>query len=392
MRKTRTKRCECQARVNIRLTSTGMYRLTSVILTHTHPAFFDDHLPLYKPPSQEQKDLVDELAPLKTLGRQDIHRLLTSRFPDHPLNIRQVTNLINNARTAARNRVQDSGGDMVAMVDLLVKLKEADEQWVIGIDVDPETRKFRQLFWMSPGQVDLARRFGDVIINDITYQRNKYGLPLNIWMVIDHQFKSRNIAYALHTSETVEDHEWALDQLFKILPPRPHKERVFVSDNDLALARALNKYGVHHILCIQHLSGNLAKNLAPLLGALFQSFQDAFWQVYHSISPSVFEEKWKRLLLDFPRAQEYLQRVLWPTREQWAWPWISVHFTCGVRTSGRVESENKVNKLFADSKTGLLDLIKSLIARTDQQAEAEVLQARQVCGVICPRRIFSVFV
>jgi hypothetical protein len=53
-----------------------------------------------------------------------------------------------------------------------------------------------------------------------------------------------------------------------------------------------------------------------------------------------------------------------------------------VRTSGRVESENKVNKLFGNSKTTLFDLVNKLNEHTEQQAELEKLAAREVQSVL----------
>ena len=86
---------------------------------------------------------------------------------------------------------------MIATVSQLLQKKEADPRWVVHVEVDAKTNHFCRLFWMSPQQVDLAHRFGDVIINDITLMQNQYNVPLNIWVVIDHQFKMRNIAYVL---------------------------------------------------------------------------------------------------------------------------------------------------------------------------------------------------
>lgn len=377
MRKSLSKRCGCSARANIRYNADGFYRFTSVDITHTHPAFFDDNLPEYLPASADQKTVVHELALLRSLSRRDIHTLLKARFPDHPLTPRQVSNMIDTSKREARNSVSQLGGDMVATVELLVQHKQADDRWVVFVETDPNSRQFRRIFWMSPTQVALAQRFGDVIINDITYQRNKYSLPLNLFIVIDHQGKSRNIAYALHTSETIEDHKWVLNRLFSVLPPS--LSRAFFSDFDLALDTAVSYFiNVWHGLCIHHMGGNLAKNLASILNVLFQSFQEAFWQVYNSISPAIFEAKWNQLLEDYPLARDYLQKVFWPVRERWAWAWVSSRFTCGVRTSGRVEGENRINKLFSDSKMGLFELVKRLIDRADEQSEIEQLNARQV--------------
>ncbi|KZP10264.1 hypothetical protein FIBSPDRAFT_710647, partial [Athelia psychrophila] len=57
---------------------------------------------------------------------------------------------------------------------------------------------------------------------------------------------------------------------------------------------------------------------------------------------------------------------------------VSARFSCGVRTSGRVESENRVNKLFGNSKTTLFGLVKELIHHSDDQDTNKKLSARKV--------------
>ena len=372
----------CPARVNVRLSvETGLYHFANVNLTHSHPAPHDDHLPNFLPPSERQRELVRDLATIKSLGRSEISTLLAARFPDHPLSLRQVTNLLDHARRSARQSVQTLGGDFVAVVEKLNQLKDQDDRWVIRFEVDEHTRRFKHLFWMSPGQVTLAQRYNDVIINDIAMLRNQYGCPLNVFVVIDQFFATRNIAYALHTSETTEEHTWALNCLFEILPPCP--ERVFLSDADLGLDAALSRRPrsdvAFHGRCLHHLDGNVVKKLAPILGAAFQSFREAFWSVYYAVSPEALEAAWHDLLTKYPAAREYLDQELWPDRERWAWTYVATRFTCGARTSGRVEGENRINKLLGDSKTTAFELVTRLIERSNAQTDQEALRVREVC-------------
>jgi hypothetical protein len=77
-RRSKSKRCNCMARVNIRLTQDGLYVFKTVCLIHNHPAVQDDNLPEYQPASLEQKALVRSLAPITTLGRGEILAILTS--------------------------------------------------------------------------------------------------------------------------------------------------------------------------------------------------------------------------------------------------------------------------------------------------------------------------
>jgi hypothetical protein len=152
-----------------------------------------------------------------------------------------------------------------------------------------------------------------------------------------------------------------------------------MSDHDPALSKAVAEYGIWHGLCIHHVSGNIVKNLARLLGNSFDAFFAEFWKVYYAISPEELELGWGRLLTAFPLTQEYLQSELWPTRERWAWTYVMTRFTCGVRTSGRIESEHQKNRDYGNSKTPLHALVEKLIERSDSQNVSERLRDRQVC-------------
>ncbi|KAJ6541374.1 hypothetical protein B0H19DRAFT_958648, partial [Mycena capillaripes] len=53
---------------------------------------------------------------------------------------------------------------------------------------------------------------------------------------------------------------------------------------------------------------------------------------------------------------------------------VSRRFTCGVRTSGRVESKNRINKLISDSKTSLIDVVNNLVKSAEDQDDLEKLR------------------
>ena len=382
-RKSKTKRCSCRARVNVRRSAeTGLYHFAEVNLTHNHPAPLDDHLPDYQPPSERQKVLVADLAQIKSLGRAEIGALLAAQFLDHPLSLRQVTNLLDQAQRNSRQSVQTLGGDFVAIAEKLNRLKENDPCWIVCFETDLNTHRIKHLFWMSPRQASLGR-FSDIVINDVAMGRNQYGMALNVFVVIDQFFATRNIAYSLHTSETAEEHGWALDCLFANLPPHP--DRNIFSDADKGLDLAISKRSkdevAFHGRCLNHLDGNVVKKLAPILGPAFQSFREAFWSMYYSISPAALEAAWEELVTKYPAAREYLDNELWPDRERWAWTFLGIRFTCGVRTSGRVEGENSVNKRLGDAKTMAYELVTRLIDRADAQHDLEAMRIRKVS---CP--------
>ena len=179
----------------------------------------------------------------------------------------------------------------------------------------------------------------------------------------------------MHSSETANKHQWALDCLFEVLPICP--DRVFFSDADkgldLAVSQRLGAEISFHGRCLNHLNGNITRKLVPILGPLFQSFREAFWSVYYSLSPDALQIAWADLIAKYPTTAPYLQNEIWPDRERWAWTHVATRFTCGVRTSGRVEGENSVNKTLGNVKTTVYSLCMKLIERAEAQQGNEAL-------------------
>ncbi|KAJ7936968.1 hypothetical protein B0H13DRAFT_1589272 [Mycena leptocephala] len=67
--------------------------------------------------------------------------------------------------------------------------------------------------------------------------------------------------------------------------------------------------------------------------------------------------------------------TLTPTLSQWAWAWISNVFTAGVRTTGRVEGENRINKAIGGPKKTFLQLFNGLNERTGDQTAKGLIQS-----------------
>ena len=99
---------------------------------------------------------------------------------------------------------------------------------------------------------------------------------------------------------------------------------------------------------------------------------------YHAVSPDESDCLWQSLLQAYPATTQYLSKELYPSRKKWAWAWISTTFTAGVRTNGRIESENRVNKTLGGPKQTLLGLFNNLNECTDGQTAKEMTQVWMV--------------
>jgi hypothetical protein len=262
----------------------------------------------------------------------------------------------------------------------ILNRKKLEEGWICAADYYQD--KLIRLFWMDPLMLELFRMYHDVVINDTTLQTNKLGMPLNCFVVVDCEFKTRLVACAITRGETEEDYVWILNQLRLagegILP------RVIVVDEDLAMDAALPQVfpQAQVINCIWHIQKNIRSHLFPIFGKdRFEDFQVLFYRLIHCITSSEFEVIWAKVLASFGgnghgvadagrmddenplyvgKAGRYLKR-LYERRHHWAGPWIRPVFTAGVRSTQRVEMTNNLIKMLrVDSNTSLPNLFEAI--------------------------------
>jgi hypothetical protein len=378
-RKGKTIKTGCGAHVNLNLThGSTLWQVTLVDWEHNHPREIPPGGSIMRPPTVAQRQVVSEFATTNSFERKHISSILTSRFPDHPLEPRQVSNMINDARQQAREEVLALGGDIAAIIAVLQRKIDDGERWQYKIRLD-ESQVVIGLWWLSPNQLDLAKRFFDILINDNTYNQNQYQYPLNIGIIIDNFGASRNAWYAFQAKEDTESHRWIIQCHLEAARRSPE---VFLSDRHGSLISAVSQTIplARHLYCLHHLNGNVTQNLRVVLGPQWEEFTRDFWIAYRAVSPTEFDRLWTSMVSKFPRAKNYLGEI-YDCRERWAWAWVSHVFTAGIRTNGRVEVENRINKVFGGPKKTLLQLFNSLNERANGQTVQEMVRVREVKAV-----------
>ncbi|KZV90777.1 hypothetical protein EXIGLDRAFT_616487 [Exidia glandulosa HHB12029] len=231
-----------------------------------------------------------------------------------------------------------------------------DPRWTYAILVDDDG-KVSGLFWQSPEQVRLAQQFSDILLNDNAANRNQYQFALNIGVIIDGCGSSRNVFYALHEREDIDSHFWVFDQYLQStgnLSP----EALFCDRHPSVIGSAIRRMPTTaRFYCLNHLGGNISDKLLPHLRHEWKSFASAFWHVYYAPSPE--------------------DDNIYPIRQHWAWAWVSTSFTAGTRTTGRVESENRVNKTLGGPTVTVKQLFDKLNLRTSAQTAKQTMHHSQ---------------
>lgn len=168
---------------------------------------------------------------------------------------------------------------------------------------------------MNPQQRELYIRYCDIVLNDNTAQTNRFKIPLNVFVIVDTNGKSRMVACALISGERTEDYEWILESLLEA--NNQLASGIILIDEDPAMEAACESQipTTTIINCIWHLASlNLPKNLCGALGSSnWDSFIHHFWVARNTLTASEFERRWSALIEDFganrPRVESYLTRL-----------------------------------------------------------------------------------
>ncbi|KAG0009132.1 hypothetical protein BGZ80_002713, partial [Entomortierella chlamydospora] len=188
-----------------------------------------------------------------------------------------------------------------------------------AVYIDSDSNELRRIFWMSPRQRRIYRRYHDVIVQDNTAKTNKL-FHLAVFVAVDTNGKSRTVVTALALRETSLDYEWLLMQLLdgsKGDDGRKLAPKVILMDEDLGMDLALRHKlpDTHIVNCIWGLATiNLPTNLIRRLGgAAFKTFMVKLWLAQKSLTSGEFEARCEVLreeaLAKNKRTARYLRRV-----------------------------------------------------------------------------------
>lgn len=176
LREGRSVKTGCKAVANFLRGAGGEWSLTRYKDEHNH----DREIPVggfaRTAPTTEQIKLVEELDAKGKFNRAQIAAALSVADPNSTLEPRQLSNMLNKLRAERRVEVVAKGGDFQAIITHVHQRIEEGEDWFIRIRLD-ETGTITAIFWQSPNQRTLARRFYDIVINDNAQNRNQYQFP-----------------------------------------------------------------------------------------------------------------------------------------------------------------------------------------------------------------------
>ena len=131
-----------------------------------------------------------------------IRQCLITEYGEYALSLDVIRKLVNSIRNKGKQ------SDTIRLLSELNKVTEADARWVIEWQANDDGCLVK-LFWMSPKQVDLARKYWQVLFHDNTYNTKKYGTALSLFAWVNEHVKTVLVGQGLmEWNELAPAYDW----------------------------------------------------------------------------------------------------------------------------------------------------------------------------------------
>lgn len=362
-----TIKTNCEWHCNFTFPKTAHYvKCTTLTGVHNHeisPAQISHVIARYRRFSDEMiQDLqffIDcKVAPITAL------EMLKKKYPQHVFHKQDVYNAF---YKLCQNNHEKS--DSISLLDTLFEKVSQDPTWKVFVRHSGNEHRLSGVFWMSPSQQELYRRFSDIVLNDNTCKTNKFNMYLSVFMVKDNNGRFRNVANALVEDELSSTYVWILKCLMQatnsIIP------KSIWTDFEPGLINAISQVfpNTQHFLCLFHIWQNIVKHLKTPLGSNFDNFSKAFYSCRNSLSTEIFEQRWEFMIKTSPECQRYMTRTLYPARMNWAKAYTPFQFNAGIQSTQSVESFNGIIKRSLNAASTLCDVQEAIDKRHKEEIE-----------------------
>ncbi|XP_038695515.1 PKS-NRPS hybrid synthetase CHGG_01239-like [Tripterygium wilfordii] len=311
---------------------------------------------------------------------RDILAELEKRDPNNVSTIRTIYNARKKHKTSER-----SGQSQMQVVFSFLN----DQEYFFDYQANHATNELEDLFFAHPGSLDQLRAFPHLLLMDVTYQTNRYGLPLLEIVGVTSTSQTFCITFAYLHSEKEPSYTWALECLRSAMHGCTNP-RVIVTDRELGLMKACAQVfpEASKLLCRWHIYQSILTKCKPSMqdNSVWNAFYRMWTTAIESKNESAYMSNMARLqvvLHKFPTVMKYLKDVwLTPYKEMFVSAWTDRYPHFGNHTTNRVESQHaKLKRYLCSSQSDLersMSWIHQVIFSQDIVIKASIERSRTI--------------
>ncbi|KAL6843706.1 hypothetical protein ACP4OV_026277 [Aristida adscensionis] len=353
-------RTGCPARIAIKLTPSGKYRVTEFVQDHNHQlaAPFD----------------IEMLKSQIVLTKSQSGNQNTSNIPPGYKNYLRS------------NSTRDiSPGDLRALLDYFRRMKSDNPSFYYAIQVD-ENDKATNVFWADARSIMDYHYFCDVICFDMTSVKDS-GRPVALFLGMNHHRQMTIFGAAFMYDETVESFKWLLETFKNAMCGK--QPTTILTDGSAALTEALGLTwpGTIHRSCAWQIYHNAVKSLEHVFST--EEFAHDFRRCIFDVSDEQeFVDTWNVIMEKYNLKENEWLIKLYEDREIWALPYNLHIFSGGIISMLQAENSCLMFKDYLDCNTDISLFLKfyesSAEKRRQEEMQADYQPNQGVPGIPLP--------
>lgn len=322
-----------------------------------------------------EKEHNHELLPAQAVSEQTrkMYAAMARQFAEY----KSVVGLKHDSKhpyDKGRNLALEAGEGKV-LLEFFTQMQIANSNFFYAIDVS-EDQRVKNLFWLDAKSRHDYINFSDVVSFDTTYVRNKYKIPLILFIGVNQHYQFMLLGCALVADESVVTFSWVLQTWLKAMGGQAPK--VIITDQDRAMKTVISEVfpSAYHCFCLWHIMGKVSETFSHLLKQ-HESFMAKLEKcIYRSWTHEEFDKRWNKLVDRFELKENEWIQSLYEDRSHWAPTYMRDIFLAGMCLPQRSDSVNCFFDKYMHKKTTVQEFMKQYEAilqdRYEEEAKADL--------------------
>ncbi|GLT48471.1 hypothetical protein SLA2020_220940 [Shorea laevis] len=342
---------DCKASMHVKRRSDGKWVIHSFVKEHNH-----------------------ELLPAQAVSEQTrrMYAAMARQFAEYK-NVVGLKNDPKNSFDKGRNLALEAA-DSKILLEFFTAMQNVNSNFFYAIDLGEDLR-LKNLLWIDAKSRHDYSSFCDVVSFDTAYIRNKYKMPLALFVGVNQHYQFMLLGCALLSDESASTFSWLMQTWLRAMGGQSPK--VIITDQDKALKSVISEVfpNAHHCFFLWNVLGKVPENLGHVTKQ-HENFMAKFEKcIYRSCTDDEFIRRWWKILDRFELKEDEWMKSLYEDREKWVPTYMVDVLLAGMSTVHRAESVNSFFDKYVHKKTTVQEFVKQYEAilqdRYEEEAKAD---------------------
>ncbi|XP_071685587.1 protein FAR-RED ELONGATED HYPOCOTYL 3 isoform X2 [Rutidosis leptorrhynchoides] len=315
-----------------------------------------------------EKDHNHELLPAQAVSEQTrkMYAAMARQFAEYK-NVVGYKNDSNNPFDKSRGTPLEAG-DTSILCKFFTQLQSMNSNFFYAIDVG-EDQRVKNMIWADAKTRHDYVNFCDVVSFDTSYIKNKYRMPLALFVGVNQHYQFMLLGCALLSDESISTYLWALQTWLSAMGGRA--PQVIITDKDEYIESAVSQVfpSSKHCFCLWSITGKISETLKN--NNYMAKFEKC---IYRSWTDEQFDKRWSKLVDRFGLKEYDWMHSLYVSRKQWVPIYMRDVFLGGMSTLQRSESVNCFFDKYVHRKTSVQEFVRQYESIIQDRYEEEAKQ------------------